>query len=148
MTHAFSIRVGLLSALAFAPLFSTAAEDRRTKVELPPMMSEHMLSNMRDHLSAITEIQAALAKQDFKRAADVAENRIGASSLASHGAAHMAPYMPKGMQDIGTAMHQAASRFARTAQEAALDDDLTKPLAGLADITKQCVACHASYRVR
>ncbi|MBI5751292.1 MAG: hypothetical protein HZA59_03975 [Hydrogenophilales bacterium] len=40
------------------------------------------------------------------------------TSLASHGAAHMAQYMPKAMQDIGTDMHHAASRFTRTATKA------------------------------
>ena len=125
-----------------------AADDARTPVELPPMMAAHMLSNMRDHLTALNDIQRALATHDFKRAADVAEARLGTSSLASHGAEHMAPYMPKAMRAIGTAMHAAASRFARTAQEAALDDDLSKPTAALADVTQQCVACHAQFRIR
>lgn len=67
-----------------------------------PMMQQHMLGNMRDHLLALTEIQEALAAGAFDRAADIAETRIGMSSLDSHGASHMAPHMPQGMRDIGT----------------------------------------------
>ncbi|HEY6095397.1 MAG TPA: hypothetical protein VIU93_10645 [Gallionellaceae bacterium] len=128
--------------LAIAPT-QAADESGRTKVELPAMMKEHMLSNMRDHLSALQEIQAALAKGELGKAGDIAESRIGMSSLASHNAAHMAPYMPKPMQDIGTEMHHAASRFAITAAEG----DLPKALEGLSRVTAQCVACHASYRL-
>lgn len=106
-------------------------------------MRVHMLGNMRDHLQALSEIQAALAAKQLDRAADIAETRIGMTSLASHGAAHMAQYMPKGMQDIGTEIHYTASRLARTAQEG----DGQKALENLALITQQCVACHAGYRV-
>ncbi len=139
--------------IAAAPVllagFSAAlAADARQLVQLPALMQEHMLANMRDHLAAMGEIQAALAAGKFDRAADIAENRIGVSSLEAHGGSHMAPYMPQRMQDIGTAMHRSASRFARTAQEAAVTRDLPKSLGALADLTQQCTACHASYRLR
>jgi cytochrome c556 len=103
---------------------------------------------MRDHLVAMGEIQAALGESNFDRAADIAEQRIGMSSLEAHGAAHVAPYMPKAMQEIGTAMHRAASRFARTAQEASFDNGLAQALGALADLTQQCAACHAGYRLQ
>jgi len=115
---------------------------------MPPMMQEHMLGNMRDHLRALQEIEAALAKKDFDKVADIAEQRLGLSSLEAHGAAHMAPYMPKPMQDIGTAMHRAASRLAQTAQEAAVEGDMAPVQEGLAALLRQCVACHETYRLR
>jgi cytochrome c556 len=70
------------------------------------------------------------------------------SSLQSHGASHMAGFMPKGMQETGTAMHQAASRFAVSAQETAVTRDLPGALGALSRVTAQCVACHASYRLK
>jgi cytochrome c556 len=133
--------------LLFGLTAAQATEDVRALVKLPEPMRTHMLANMRDHLTALNEIQTALAKGEFGKAADVAENRLGMSSLASHNAAHMAPYMPKAMQDTGTEMHRAASRFARAAQEAAVDGKLSRPLAELSQVTQQCVACHASYRL-
>jgi cytochrome c556 len=60
----------------------------------------------------------------------------------------MAPYMPKSMQDIGTAMHRAASRFARVAEEAGVRRDLRPALQALSEVTQQCVACHAGYRLK
>jgi hypothetical protein len=132
----------LASSFVFAAQ-SGAAEDTRTKVDLPDMMKSHMLGDMRDHLQAINEIQAALAKGEFDKAADIAEARIGMSSLIAHDASHMAPFMPKGMQDIGTEMHHAASRFAMTVMEG----DLPRSLDALSKVTAQCVACHMSYRV-
>lgn len=120
----------------------------RQTIELPPTMREHMLANMRDHLTALTEIQSALAAGKYEQAADIAENRIGMSSLQQHGASHMAPYMPRAMQDIGTSMHRAASRFARVAQEAAVAKEPARAVGALAEVMQQCVACHASFRVK
>jgi hypothetical protein len=122
------------------------AGDSRELVELPAPMVQHMLSNMRDHLTAIAAIQRALGAGEFQHAGEVAEQRIGLSSLEAHGASHMAPYMPKAMQDIGTRMHRAASQFALVAQETGADGNVAKAIAALAKVTEQCVACHAAYR--
>jgi hypothetical protein len=103
---------------------------------------------MRDHLLALQEIQEALAKQEYDRAADIAEHRLGMSSLALHGAHDVAKYMPKGMQEAGTGMHRNASRFAVAAKDAAATGDVKPALAALASTTAQCVACHAGYRVK
>lgn len=133
--------------LLACPLY-TMALDARQKIDMPEMMREHMLGNMRDHLRALQEIQAALAKNEFGGAADIAEQRIGMSSLETHGAAHMAPHMPKPMQNIGTEMHRAASRFARTAQEASVKGDMSPVFEAYSKILQQCVACHSAYRVK
>jgi len=146
MRHAAIVPIIALSLTVLLP--AALAADGRQLVELPAPMQEHMLANMRDHLAAMGEIQASLAAGKYALAADIAENRIGMSSLQTHGASHMAPYMPKSMQDIGTNMHRSASRFARTAQEAAVTKDLPRTLGALADLTQQCTACHASYRLR
>lgn len=142
--------------LAFAALLllpatlvvAAPAGDKRQAVEMPAMMREHMLANMRDHLTALTEIQSALAAGKYEQAADIAEQRIGMSSLDRHGASHMAPYMPKAMQEIGTHMHRAASRFARTAQEAAVAREPARAIGALAEVMQQCLACHASFKVK
>jgi hypothetical protein len=130
----------MLAALILLNSTAVAAQDARKKIRLPETMRAHMLANMRDHLTALHEIQVVLAAGKLDQAADVAEARLGMSSLALHGGAHMAPYMPQAMQDIGTEMHRAASRFAH-------EGDLKKALADLGDVTQQCVACHAGYRV-
>ncbi|GIK23772.1 MAG: hypothetical protein K8F32_04600 [Rhodocyclaceae bacterium] len=123
-------------------------KDTRQSVYFPKVLREHTLANMRDHLLALQEIQAALAQQEYDKAADIAEHRLGMSSLSLHGAHDVAKYMPKGMQDAGTAMHRNASRFAVAAKDASATGDVRPALAALAATTAQCVACHAGYRVK
>ncbi|MFN2350116.1 MAG: hypothetical protein ABR558_11190 [Thioalkalivibrio sp.] len=132
----------LLTLSLAIPALSQA--DDREMVEMPPMMQEHMLANMRDHLEAIDEILDALNQEDFDTAAKVAEFRLGMSSLESHGASHMAQVMPAAMREMGTGMHRAASQFARTAQEG----DQLRAFRSLRAVTQSCVACHAAYRIR
>ena len=123
---------------------SMASNDTRTLVELPQMMQRHMLSNMRDHLAAINDILLYLGNGELDKAADTAESRLGMSSLESHGASHMAGFMPEGMRQIGTSMHRAASRFALQAQEG----DVLSAYRAVTEITSACVTCHSAYRVK
>ena len=78
----------------------------------------------------------------------MAENRLGLTSLKSHGAHEVAKFMPQGMRDIGTGMHKAASRFALEAGNASATGDLKAPLVGLAAVTAQCVPRRLSPEVR
>lgn len=121
--------------------------DTRAAVKFPAAMKQHTLANMRDHLLAIAQIQEALATGKYELAATTAEKRLGMTSLVDHDAAHQAQFMPKGMQDIGTAMHRSASQFAVEAQNASATGDLPKALSALSRVTQSCVACHAGYRL-
>jgi cytochrome c556 len=123
------------------------APDARQAVRFPPMLYDHTLANMRDHLSTLQAIQAALAKADYDAASHLAEERLGLTSLPAHGAHEVAPYMPQPMQEMGTAMHRAASRFAVEASNASATGDVKPALAALSTVTAQCVACHAAYRL-
>jgi hypothetical protein len=137
--------VAIAGLIAFGSGLARAdgMSDTRTLVPLPDMMKNHMMGSMRDHLLSIEEIITAMGKGKLDEAADIAEGRIGMSSLAAHDAAHMAPFMPQQMQDIGTEMHHAASRFAIVAREG----DNLRALDSLSKVTQQCVACHAAYRI-
>ena len=139
-TNHYLFAVVLLSSLAGK---SIASNDSRVLVELPDRMKQHMLSNMRDHLAAINEILVYLGNEELDKAAETAEHRLGMSSLDSHGASHMAKFMPAGMREAGTTMHKAASRFALKAQEG----EVMSAYQALSNITSACVACHSQYRV-
>ena len=130
--------------LVLTSSMSTAADDARQLVQLPDMMQQHMLSNMRNHLEAINEILATMGNGQLDKAADIAEQRLGMSSLELHGASHLAEFMPEEMRNAGTRMHKAASRFALKAQEG----ELLPAYKVLAEVTSACVTCHAAYRVR
>ena len=123
---------------------SVASNDTRILVELPEMMQQHMLSNMRDHLAAINEILVYLNNDEMEKAAETAEYRLGMSSLKTHGASHMAKFMPEGMRQAGTSMHRAASRFALKVQEG----DILPAYNALSEVTSACVACHSGFRIR
>ncbi len=127
------------------------AQDARELVRLPAPMQEHLLGNMRDHLAALNEIIGDIANDKFDAAAKIAERRLGMSSLSLHGAAHLAPYLPKPMQDIGTSMHHAASRLVIVLQDASIAptvDAMRDVNRALHEVTSACEACHAAYRVR
>ncbi|HET9750340.1 MAG TPA: hypothetical protein VFS06_13650 [Casimicrobiaceae bacterium] len=155
-----AMRASIVAALVFAtpalaqhagatnPKPSKAEGDARTIVSLPEPMRQHMLANMREHLRSLQEITAALSTGAYDKAADIAESRLGLTSLDAHGAAHLAPYLPQAMQAIGTQMHRAASRFAVATQDASVGNDLRPALAALGAVMERCVACHAAYRVR
>lgn len=139
-------KAGLMAPtlLLLASSATVADGDTRQLVELPEMMQQHMLSNMRDHLVSLNEILAFMANGQLDKAADVAESRLGMSSLDAHGASHMAPFMPAGMREAGTSMHRAASRFALKAQEG----EALPAYGALSEVTASCVACHSGYRIR
>jgi hypothetical protein len=94
--------------------------DSRQLVNYPMALRIHTLANMRDHLETMGDIQEALSKGSFDKASELAEQRLGMSSLEMHGAQEVAKYMPAGMQDAGTAMHRSASRFALVAKDASV----------------------------
>jgi hypothetical protein len=125
-----------------------AVQDNREEVAFPPEMRAHTLTNMRDHLLALQEIQNALANEEYDRAGDIAEQRLGMTALIAHGSYERAEFMPKGMRDVGSAMHRNASRFAVAAKDAGATGDVKPALAALGATIGQCVACHATYRVK
>jgi hypothetical protein len=123
---------------------SIADDDARQLVQLPEMMRQHMMENMRDHLTAINEILVHMGADELDEAAETAEQRLGMSALELHGASHMARFMPEGMRQAGTSMHRAASRFALKAEEG----DSLPAYKMLAEITSACVTCHSGYRIK
>ena len=136
------------SMAAFVTGPARAEGDTRQVVELPELMQRHMLANMRDHLESLNEILVALSTNNFDQAARIAETRLGMSSLDAHGAEVMGRFMPESMRALGLRMHRAASNFAHEAQEASVDGAHERSLVALAEVTRYCVACHASFRLR
>ncbi|MGE5506818.1 MAG: hypothetical protein ACM31L_20520 [Actinomycetota bacterium] len=143
-------RTACTVALLLAAL-PARAEDARQLVKLPAPMQEHMLANMRDHLASLNDLLAALAAGDVQKAGDIAENRIGMSSLGAHGSDHLAQFMPAPMREMGMNLHHAASRLAVAAADAEVENTPAaqrKVYGALHDITDACNACHTAYRVR
>lgn len=127
---------------------SAPTTDKRIAVEFPPAMREHILTNMRDHLLAISQIQEAIGKANYDKAAQIAEGRLGMTALKTHGAYENSKYMPQGMKDIGTTLHKSASQFAIEIQNTSATGDVKPAMLALSKTTNACVACHASYKLK
>lgn len=125
-----------------------AAVDTRQVVSFPPRYKRETLREMREHLAAVSDIQAALSKSEYELAARIADSRLGLSSTQHGDMMASARYMPAGMRELGYAMHQSASQFAVVAQDASVTGDVRPALAALAKITQNCVACHAAYKLK
>jgi hypothetical protein len=122
------------------------ATDNRQFVEMPEEAQQLMRKDMRDHLMALSEILGYLANNNYSSAAEVAEQRLGESSMGKHRATGMGPgrFMPPSMRQIGQGMHKAATRFADVANSS----DMDKRNSALQEVVALCAACHASYRIR
>jgi len=120
--------------------------DHRQLVSMPNETSQLMREDMLDHLSALNEIIGLLAENNLDAAADVAETRMGKSSMGKHRATGMGPgrFMPLEMRNIGWAMHESATELSRTAREG----NLKGAYGALQKVTASCIACHYSYRTR
>ena len=124
----------------------SADGDHRQLVSMPDQARQLMRKDMLDHLSALNEIISHLAENNLATAANVAETRMGKSSMGKHRASGMGPgrFMPLEMRNIGWGMHEAATEFSKAAQEG----NLNNAYSALQKVTGSCVACHYTYRTR
>jgi hypothetical protein len=113
---------------------------------MPDQARELMRIDMLDHLAVLNEIIGYLASNNLEAAADVAETRMGRSSMGKHRGTDMGPgkFMPLEMRNLGRGMHDSASEFSRITKQG----DLQNAYNALQGVTSSCVACHFSYRTR
>jgi hypothetical protein len=133
---------------SLAPAQSAPPEDPRTVVDMPGLQRALIREEMLDHLAALNEILADLSANQLNAAADIAEQKLGLSSMGKHAArtAGQGPgrFMPEAMRSIGIGMHQAASEFAKVARGGNRD----AAYQALQPVVGACVACHAGFRLR
>jgi hypothetical protein len=145
---------------------SVINDDSRQLVNYPPDVKAHALANMRGHLKALADIMDAVATAHYAEAADIADNRLGMNSSAAAGCQpkdmkmmqmsntshldhQMQQLMPEEMRVLGQNMHRAANEFAVKARDADKNfQNITEANMALAKIARQCVACHASFRMQ
>jgi len=123
------------------------AQDARVEVEYPKELKQETLHHMREHLEIIQQIIEALSKYDFEKAAKLAEENLGMSSMKKHGAKKAAKYLPKGMKMAGFMLHKSASEFA-TLASVSDKEDMGDVLQAFSKVTASCVACHAGYKFK
>lgn len=124
----------------------SSSSDHRQLVSMPEQTQQLMRQDMLDHLAALNEIIGYLAENNLEAAADVAETRMGKSSMGKHRATGMGPgrYMPLEMRNTGWGMHESATELSQFAKKG----NLKNAYGALQKVTSACVACHYSYRTR
>ncbi len=123
-----------------------SAGDNRQLVSMPDETLQLLRQDMLDHLAALNEIIGLLAENKLDAAAELAETRMGKSSMGKHRGTGMGPgrYMPPEMRNLGWGMHESATEFSQVAGEG----NSKAAYGALQKLTTSCVACHYSYRTR
>ena len=170
-----------IASIALMGSFSTYAEDhehmdhqkhmasmsgdQRQLADYPPDIRVHFLSNMREHLQALSDITAAMADGQYEIAASIAEAKLGMNSTSAAGCKmdnglemqdskpetpeqKMNKLMPPLMKAAGVEMHKAASDFAIEVTKVSKTGDSEPALSALSRVTQRCISCHASFRVQ
>jgi len=121
-------------------------DDPRQLVSMPAPAQKLLRQDMIDHLVVLNQVFSHLAAGEYQQAGELAEARLGNSSMGRHRGTGMGPgrFMPPEMHQLGIAMHQSASELAKTLNE----QDDAKAHAGLQRVTSFCVACHMGFRIR
>jgi hypothetical protein len=124
-------------------------EDPRVFVEMPELQRELLRQEMQEILVALNDIVGYLAEGDLSAAGETAESRMGISTMGKHAAATRGlggpgRFMPDAMRQMGFGLHEAASRFAKVAE----DGDPVETMRALQGLTATCLTCHMAYRTR
>ena len=121
-------------------------DDPRQLVSMPAPAQQLVRKDMIDHLVVLNQIFAYLAASEFQQASELAESRLGNSSMGRHRGTGMGPgrFMPPEMHQLGIGMHQSASAFAATVK----NQNPREAYSALQRVTSFCVACHVSFRIR
>nr|CRH05642.1 conserved exported protein of unknown function [Candidatus Magnetococcus massalia] len=144
------IRVMLFGVFAFLLLVPGAEADDRELISLSPELQGALLSNMRDHLNALHTVIGLLAKGENEGAAQVADERLGMSSMAHHGH-HIGKHVPASYRAMGTRMHQAGSSLITVVQDASMEEpdvEAQMIFGALEELVESCDACHLSFRIK
>jgi len=113
--------------------------DKRVSLNLPPMMKEHQLQNMRNHLQAVQEIVNYLSAGNFDAASRTAREKLG---LTEDMKKMCNMFENEGFRKMGFAFHESGDRLGDVLKE----KDLKKSLSSLSSMLQKCVACHATYK--
>jgi hypothetical protein len=144
IAHAAYAEVPAASLEGAAP--PATSDDSRQLVTMPEQARALMRQDMLGHLTSLNEILGHLATNNLAAAAEVAESRMGNSSMGKHRASGMGPgrFMPLAMRNLGWGMHESVSEFAQIAKKG----DVAQAYGALQKVTASCIACHYSYRTR
>jgi len=137
-------KVCLFAALCVSLSAAVAQEsDTRTVIALSAPHRAMVLAEMRQFLSGLEQLSAALSKDDMETVARVARS-LG-SPMTHHVPADLKQALPEGFRKQGFAVH---ADFDQIALDAESLGDARHALAQLGETLSKCVACHNTYQLR
>ena len=138
----FALAAGLLAYLFLWKGEVIPASDGRTAILLAPGERDLVLGEMRAFLAAMQQILAETAGGSVDGVVEVARS-VGAAAQQGVPASLMGK-LPGEFKLLGVDTH---SQFDLLAVDAEQLGDPTHSLQQLAVLTRNCVACHAAYRI-
>jgi hypothetical protein len=137
--------LSVILSIAFAPGGRGEEGETRVAISLTAPEKAYVLGQMRLFVASVQEIVAALAAGDRASAAKAAAAR-GAKRQAME--QDMPPTLPAKLPEtwktLGRPMRQ---EFDALAQGLAAGEDTSRSLARLGEVMRNCVGCHAAYRL-
>lgn len=115
--------------------------DSRVNLKLTVEERAEFLAEMRQMLASIQGIMQGIAETDRNRIAESA--RLSGNRMARATPASVRAKLPQSFRDIGGPTHMMFEEMAVRAET----DEMDMLARDSAELLKQCMACHATYRV-
>jgi hypothetical protein len=122
---------------------SAMTKDNRQALGLDPPAQEGLRLTMREHLEALQAIVAALAREDYEKAASVAHEDLGFPKHHQAMQREQGAVLPPRYHELAMAHHQAAEDLASVLP----GKDMKQILPHLERTMKACVSCHEAYKL-
>lgn len=116
----------------------------RMALDLPPAAQEGLKLTMREHLEAIDAIVGALAREDFAKAATLANEELGFSKHHVAMQREEGATFPAAYHELAMAHHKAAEDLGAVIPS----KDFKKILPRLEQTIHACVKCHQLFRLQ
>lgn len=128
----------LVSSTAFAQ--ASLYSDKRIVINVSQAEKNQVLSEMREFLHGLHNINHALARQDMKGIAAVARPM---GPLLDRTPAGLKERLPEEYTQLAIAMNEAFQNLARDAES---KGDMSRAHENLAEVMTYCSGCHDTYR--
>jgi hypothetical protein len=120
-------------------LHSEAMDDKRTSLNLSPMMKQHQLANMRSHIEAIKSIVGLIAEGDFDNASKTAHTKLG---LTEEMKQMCNMFGNEEFKKLGMEFHESGDELGDVLQK----KDVNLSLKAINRTMGYCIQCHATFR--
>lgn len=103
------------------------------------MQGEHQLRNMREHLTAISDIIRLMNTKKYDEASKIATEKLG---LTLEKNTMCGSFKNDTFEKIGTSFHKAGDNLAQTLKT----KDQEKSMVALERVLNACIVCHSTFK--